>query len=196
MQFDENEPLEADLSITSGVPNANIEPNSMLNYNDAASLYSYDNQIVIVPVIGSTIKDMIEYNATQRYQVKVDKDGKKSIQTIKDKYTCPLFGGLNFKYDMTKPEGNRAIIEGFANGKSFNPNKTYCMAMNSYVFGNTSNAVLGSIDQNSSLHDVASDGPQELCKNAIVLYGMDIEKKYKAFYPTKECEKNGEHPFH
>ena len=59
-----------------------------------------------------------------------------TYKTKGESFTNPVFGGLNFEYDMFRPEGSRAVIHGFANGRDFDLNKTYIVGVNNYHLGN------------------------------------------------------------
>lgn len=197
LRFDENEPIDVDISCASAasayVPD---KDEAYFSQNEMSTLYPFDNEITFCPVSGQMIKNLIEFNASDRYSVKVDENGNKKIVTIKDKYTCPIFYGINFVYDMTKEPGNRAQIEGFSNGKPFDLNKTYCLALNNYFLGNFSNKYLGELDSDDELIDKATDGPRELCRNALIQYAKECDKLDGGLYPTNECQKNRENPSH
>ena len=84
---------------------------------------------------GRDIRNIIEENASERLMVRVF-GGEPHYYTINDNYTHLAFGGLNFEYDMSKPEGERVIIHGFSNGRKFKDNKVYLVAVNNYLLGN------------------------------------------------------------
>ena len=130
--------LEVDMSTTSVATN----PGSFymragdMTVKTIFQLYKYDNNtLYLLALTGQQIKDVLEQNASTRYSVTVA-NGQATFSQIGDFYTCPITGGLNFVYDMAQPEGERVVIDGFANGKAFELDKTYVVAVNSYHLGN------------------------------------------------------------
>lgn len=168
--FDKGDNIECDLAVSSGATNFTPNNDKVFTIAEAATLYPYDNQINIIPIKGEQIKDLLEYNASNRYKLVDDGNGNKHVETINDRYTLTIPYGLNFYYDMSKPEGSRVNISGFSNGKAFNPKKTYCMVINSYLMGNKSNPVLDKLSSYCTFQDETTDGPADLCRDIIVTY--------------------------
>ena len=128
--------LDVDMSSTSVVVSGSycVKAGSM-TMKDIYRLYKYDNSLYILPLTGAQIKAVLEQNASTRLKATV-KNGKVSYSTIGENFTNPVFGGLNFTYDMYQPEGSRVIIDGFANGREFDLEKTYLVGVNNYHLGN------------------------------------------------------------
>ncbi len=128
--------LTVDMSSTSVVVNGSytVQPGTM-NMKKIYQLYRYDNTLYLLPLTGQQIKDVLEFNASERLSVSTG-SGTPVFGTIGDDFTNPIFYGLDFVYDMSEEPGNRAEISGFANGKEFKLDETYIFAVNNYHLGN------------------------------------------------------------
>ncbi|MEG2441570.1 MAG: 5'-nucleotidase C-terminal domain-containing protein, partial [Acetivibrio sp.] len=130
--------LDVDLSSSSVVINKDtytgIQPGTM-TLKDIYKFYKYDNNLYVIPVKGYEIKQILEFVAAKRLAVTF-KGGKAVFETAGDSFTNPVFYGLDFTYDLAKPIGKRVAIRGFKNGKGFDKNKYYNLAVNNYHVGN------------------------------------------------------------
>ena len=63
-------------------------------------------------------------------------NGKVYYYSKGDNNTHIIFGGINFSYDMSRPEGDRVVIEGFSNGRSFEENSVYLVSVNNFLLAN------------------------------------------------------------
>jgi len=106
-----------------------------ISLKDIYKLYRYANNIIVIPMTGQEIKEIMEENASDRLDAVIT-DGSVSFTTKNDDYTNIIFGGLNFEYDLSKREGNRVIIDKFSNGRIFENDKVYLVAVNNYILGN------------------------------------------------------------
>ena len=128
--------LEVDMSSTSVVVSGSytVQPGTM-TMKKIYQLYKYDNTLYLIPLTGQQIKDVLEFNASERLTVNTA-SGNAVFGTTGDDFTNPVFYGLDFVYDMSEEPGNRAEIKGFANGKEFKLDETYIFAINNYHLGN------------------------------------------------------------
>lgn len=190
-----NEPnIKVKLSLsTNGVSVPKYDISSFTN-KTLFELFKFDNYNVVCAAKGQEIKDILEYDAVNRYKVDTDSNGEKKLDIIGDKYSLPIFYGLNFTIDMNKPEGQRANITTFSDGEVFDLNKTYAIAIPNYLQGNTSNPTLGILDDSRVIYDQAQHDSGSFVRQCIAKYVVDMYHKYGAVYPTNECEKNGEKP--
>ena len=168
--------LDIDLSSTSVVVNGSyyVKAGSM-TMKDIYRLYKYDNNLYVLPMTGTQIKAVLEQNASTRLKATV-KDGKVSYTTIGENFTNPVFGGLNFTYDMYQPEGSRVIIEGFANGRSFDPEKTYLVAVNNYHLGNVG-CGFGAYTTTNAIWSQTDDMGGGVVQDLIMDYLTDMTKE-------------------
>ena len=128
--------IDVDMSSTSVVVNGKYHvENGPITMKDIYRMYRYDNNLYLLALTGQQIKDILEQNASTRLEAVVTEEGV-TFKTKGESFTNPVFGGLNFEYDMYQPEGSRAIIHGFANGRDFDLNKTYIVGVNNYHLGN------------------------------------------------------------
>jgi 2',3'-cyclic-nucleotide 2'-phosphodiesterase/3'-nucleotidase len=70
-------------------------------------------------------------------KLRLGKDGKPVITNNKawfknQSYNFDSAGGINYIVDVSKPEGERVEIKGFTDGRPFDKNKMYKVAVNSY----------------------------------------------------------------
>ena len=128
--------LTVDMSSTSVVVSGGytVQPGTM-TMKKIYQLYKYDNTLYLIPLTGQEIKDIMEFNASQRLAVNTG-SGSPVFSCIGDNFTNPVFYGLDFQYDMSEEVGNRVEITGFANGNEFDLEKTYIFAINNYHLGN------------------------------------------------------------
>ena len=102
---------------------------------DSYKIFRYSNLVYVLPIKGSEIRSILEENAAERLKVRV-LNGEPYFYTFNDIYTCMVFGGLNFTYDLSKPEGEKVMITGLANGREFNDDAVYLVAVSDYLIGN------------------------------------------------------------
>lgn len=128
--------LTVDVSSTSVVITSGYKVQAgEMSMKDIYKLYRYDNTLYLVPLTGQQIKDIMEFNASERLSVNTA-SGEAVFGTKGDDFTNPVFYGLDFTYDMSKEAGSRVVIEKFADGRAFDLSKTYLMAINNYHLGN------------------------------------------------------------
>lgn len=193
--LDESQPTDIDLSITNGSVGT-MPSGDDITFKTIFGLMPYGNQVNVVIVTGQDIKDMLEYNGSGRYKVGMNEGGFKTINVIGDKYTTPIVYGLNFTYDMRRPENDKVIIDGFSNGKEFDLEKTYCMAVCNYLIVNTSNPIMERIEDRLHLFNVSLDGRRDHYKNIIASYLTEKYNNDGGIYPTNMCNYNNETPSH
>ena len=169
--------LDVDLAINSPSTSTYTLYPGDISAKDIYKLYKYSNNIYCIPMYGSDIKNIIEENASERLAVRVF-GGEPHYYSINDNFTHLSFGGLNFEYDMSKPEGERVIIHGFSNGRKFKDGKVYLVAVNNYVLGNE-RCGLRKFSSDDAIWSQTEDANGELVQDI-------IEK-----YIRKYTEKNG-----
>lgn len=113
-------------------------------------LYRYENLLYTMKMSGKEIKNYLEYSYKIWFdQMKspedhllsfvYDKDGKlkidgrnKNPQLKNPFYNFDCAAGINYTVDVSKPAGERINITGMSNGKLFDTNNVYKVAINSY----------------------------------------------------------------
>ena len=125
--------------------NGYIEAGTLV-YDDLFTIYPYENQLFVVEMSGSEIKDYLEYsydmwintvrNADDRLLKIIDRpdprSGQKRWSFVNRSYNFDSAGGLIYDVDVTRPFGSRILIKSLADGSVFDENQTYNVAMTSY----------------------------------------------------------------
>jgi 2',3'-cyclic-nucleotide 2'-phosphodiesterase/3'-nucleotidase len=125
--------------------NGYIEAGTLV-YNDLFTIYPYENQLFVVEMSGSEIKDYLEYSydmwintvrtADDRLLKIIDRpdarSGQKRWSFVNRSYNFDSAGGLIYDVDVTRPFGSRILIRSLADGSAFDENQTYNVAMTSY----------------------------------------------------------------
>ena len=106
-----------------------------ISMRDIFRLYRFANSILVIPMRGSEIRSIMEDNAETFLTARV-LNGKVYYYSKGDFNTHMIFGGINFMYDMSRPKGERVVIEGFSNGRSFEENGVYLVSVNDFQLGN------------------------------------------------------------
>ena len=117
-----------------------------LVYNDLFTIYPYENQLFVVKMTGKQIKDYLEYSydawintigSSDDILLKITdrpdpRTGQKRWSFVNRSYNFDSAGGLIYSVDVTKPMGQRILIEAMADGSSFAETSEYNVAMTSY----------------------------------------------------------------
>ena len=140
----------ADISLVSLLSiNAQIAKGDVY-MRDLFKLYRFENYLYTISMSGMEIKKALEYSYGHWYNTlsnkqdhlllfKKDKEGHlvKSTFTGRPALKYPYYNfvsaaGIRYLVDVRKKAGNRIHILSMANGKAFDPNKIYTVAINSY----------------------------------------------------------------
>lgn len=140
----------ADVSFTAPLSfDAKIDKGTVY-VKDMFDLYRYENLLYTMELTGQEIKDYLEYSYGNWFnqmkseddhllKFKLDENGNikysertKSPELEERYYNFESAAGIDYVVDVTKPVGSRVIIKSFSNGKSFELNKMYKVAVNSY----------------------------------------------------------------
>ena len=112
-------------------------------YDDMFTIYPYENQLCVMKMKGSEIKDYLEFS----YDHWIQTPGRHVLQIVDEpdartgaarwsfayrSYNFDSAGGLVYSVDVTKPAGRRVQIKSLADGTAFNPDGWYNVAMTSY----------------------------------------------------------------
>lgn len=114
-----------------------------LVFNDMFTIYPYENQMFVLRLRGSEIKNYLEYS----YYTWIDPDGEHLLRIsgrsdprtgterwsfTGRSYNFDSAAGIIYTVDITKPEGSRVEISSMADGSAFDPEAWYNVAMTSY----------------------------------------------------------------
>jgi len=131
-------PLSFDVSIAKGP----------ITVGDMFKLYRFENMLYTMSLSGDEIQKYLEYSysgwlntmkgpADVLLKFRTGKDGKPLITNGKawlknQPYNFDSAAGIFYTVDVSKPEGERIVIKGFTDGRPFEKNKMYKVAVNSY----------------------------------------------------------------
>lgn len=127
-------------------------PEGILHMGDMFTLYPFENRLYVMRLTGREIKDFLEYSyAGWIRQQAADSVGNAESHLLNFRSTTPLpdpsehwkllavssfnfdsAAGLRYVVDVTRPPGERVIVECLADGRPFSPDSTYSVALNSY----------------------------------------------------------------
>jgi len=136
-------PLSADAKIPSS-------PDGTLYVRDMFNLYVYENFLYTMTLTGKQVQDFLEYSYKYWFDT-MPNEGNHLIAFQKDKegklvqdnrtnmpltatrsYNYDSAAGINYVVDVSQPAGKRVIITSMSDGRIFNPDETYTVAINSY----------------------------------------------------------------
>jgi len=131
-------PLSFDVQISKGP----------VTVGDMFKLYRFENMLYTMSMSGDEIQKYLEYSysgwlntmkgsSDRLLKFRTGKDGKPLITNHKawlknQSYNFDSAAGIYYTVDVSKPEGARIVIKGFTDGRPFEKNKFYKVAVNSY----------------------------------------------------------------
>ena len=126
----------APLSFDAEIPAGDIDMADLFN------LYKFENRLYTVRMTGREIKDYLELSYA-RWANRMHKPDDHLLRIVPRKegrgwqfehfsYNFDSAAGLRYTVDVTKPEGERVNILSMADGRSFEADRNYVVAMNSY----------------------------------------------------------------
>jgi 2',3'-cyclic-nucleotide 2'-phosphodiesterase / 3'-nucleotidase len=131
-------PLSFDVQISKG----------SITVGDMFKLYRFENMLYTMTISGEEIHKYLEYSYSRWFntmnkptdeliKLRTGKDGKPLLSYGKawlknQSYNFDSAAGIDYTVDVSKPEGERIFISGFTDGRPFEKNKMYKVAVNSY----------------------------------------------------------------
>lgn len=114
-----------------------------LIYNDLFTIYHYENQMTVLRLKGSEIRNYLEYSyagwiePTEEHVLRIrnrpdPRTGTTRWSFAGASYNCDSASGINYTVDITKPKGSRVEIQSMADGTPFDLDAWYNVAMTSY----------------------------------------------------------------
>jgi 2',3'-cyclic-nucleotide 2'-phosphodiesterase/3'-nucleotidase len=132
---------KADVSFTSPLSFRFEIKEGDITVKDMFKLYRFENLLYTMKLSGQEIKNYLEYSADLWFNqmesendalLKYTKDEDNKIRLTNPYYNYSSAAGIKYTVDVTKPYGKKITVHGFENGKRFDPNKHYRVAINSY----------------------------------------------------------------
>ena len=131
-------PLSFDVSISKGP----------VTVGDMFKLYRYENMLYTMRMSGNEVLKYLEYSYSGWYNTmkgandfllkyRIGKDGKPVLNDGRARlrnqsYNFDSAAGIDYTVDVSKPEGQRIRITSFSDGRRFEKEKMYRVAVNSY----------------------------------------------------------------
>jgi len=131
-------PLSFDVQISKGP----------ITVGDMFKLYRFENMLYTMSLSGDEVQKYLEFSYSEwintmkgpgdlLLKLHTVKDGKLTMTNgkawfINQPYNFDSAAGINYTVDVSKPEGARINITGFTDGRPFDKNKIYRVAVNSY----------------------------------------------------------------
>jgi 2',3'-cyclic-nucleotide 2'-phosphodiesterase/3'-nucleotidase len=131
-------PLSFDVQISKGP----------ITVGDMFKLYRFENMLYTMTLSGEEIQKYLEFSyagwlntmknsGDALLKFRTGKDGTPAITNGKawlknQPYNFDSAAGIDYTVDVSKPEGSRVLIKGFSDGRVFEKNKMYKIAVNSY----------------------------------------------------------------
>jgi 2',3'-cyclic-nucleotide 2'-phosphodiesterase/3'-nucleotidase len=119
-----------------------------INVGDMFKLYRFENMLYTMSLSGDEIKKYLEYSysgwlntmngpGALLLKLRVGRNGKPILSNDKawfknQSYNFDSAAGINYTVDVSRHEGDRITITGFTDGRPFDKNKMYKIAVNSY----------------------------------------------------------------
>ena len=156
---------EADISFAAPLSTGGRVSGGDVIYNDMFTIYPFENQLFVVRMRGSEIKDYLEYSYDNWIQtpgehvLRIRKGEDPRYGTENWSFEGPTYNfdsaaGINYTVDVTRPAGSRVEISSLADGRPFQENGWYNVAMTSYRASGGGNLIpLG-----AGIEDVEDEG--------------------------------------
>ena len=108
-----------------------------ITYASIFDIYKYPNTLVGIEVSGKELKDYMEWSA-KYYNTFKPGDVNISFNPNIRGYNYDMFQGVEYKVDVSKPEGER-IVDLKYNGEAVKDEDTFKLAINNYRYGGLKN---------------------------------------------------------
>jgi 2',3'-cyclic-nucleotide 2'-phosphodiesterase/3'-nucleotidase len=131
-------PLSFDVQISKGP----------ITVGDMFKLYRFENMLYTMNLSGEEVQKYLEFSYSEWFNTmkgpddillkfRTGKNGKPLITNGKawfknQSYNFDSAAGIDYTVDVSKPEGARIVIKGFTDGRPFERNKMYKVAVSSY----------------------------------------------------------------
>lgn len=139
----------ADISFTAQLAFDETISQGVLRRRDFFKLYEYENYLYTMELTGQEIHDFLEFTASlwfnqmrsaddhllnlhrdQLGRVPADRRGRRALRN--PPYNFDSAAGIHYVIDVSAPAGSRVTIKGFEDGRPFEKDAVYKVAINSY----------------------------------------------------------------
>ena len=133
----------ADISFAAPLSFGAVIRKGPMKVSDTFTLYKYENMLYVIKMTGREIKDYLEesYSIWTRQitdrqphliNFKSENPSLSDNRLAKPAYNFDSAAGIDYTVDVTKPKGEKINIASLSDGRSFSPDSTYTVAINSY----------------------------------------------------------------
>ena len=129
----------ADISFTAPLSTRIVLPEGYLRVSDMFNLYRYENLLYKMRMSGEEIDRYLEYSTSKWFNVmKTQADHlllfseSEPGKLMNPYYNFSSAAGIDYTIHLDKPDGNRVEIIQFSDGRAFDPEAFYSVAVNSY----------------------------------------------------------------
>ena len=148
--------------------------------SDVANIYKYDNTLMTVKINGKILLDYLEWSATY-YNTYTDGDLTISFNPAIRMYNYDMFGGIDYKIDISKPAGERIVDLVYSDDKTpvSNDDLIY-LTLNNYRANGTINDI---VSNNGQQLDIVYDSNNDSVSTIREMIS-DYILKQGTIYPT------------
>lgn len=141
----------ADISMAAPLTFDGLIKKGPLHISDMFTLYKYENTLSTLRLSGKEIKDYLEYSYSlwtntvdpgqDNHLIRYASDNPTPADNrLKNpSYNFDSAAGIDYTVDITRPKGEKITITGFSDGREFELDKFYTVAVNSYRAGGGGN---------------------------------------------------------
>lgn len=131
----------ADISFTAPLSFRASIPQGLLTVKDLFGLYRFENQLYTIKLTGTEIQAYLNYSYSlwmktmtgpDDLMINMDQQADGSWRLKNAYYNFDSAGGIDYTVDLTQPAGQMIKISQMSDGKTFDPEKFYKVALNSY----------------------------------------------------------------
>lgn len=182
----------ADISLTAPLSMNSVINEGKIYMRDMFNLYRYENLLYIMSLTGKEVRGGLEFSYSlwisqmkspdDHIFIMKESGHDKQYRFVQPFYSFDSAAGIIYTVDVTKPKGEKVKIISMADGKPFDENKVYRVAVNSY--------------QGSGGGDVLTVGsgiPRDKLSERI-LFSTDKDLRYYLAEKIKRKKKINPHP--
>ncbi|MBP5559863.1 MAG: bifunctional metallophosphatase/5'-nucleotidase [Bacteroidales bacterium] len=133
----------ADISLAAPLSFNSVVKAGDVVFNDMFKIYPFENQLFVLELTGREIRNLLEFSYNRWIVTPGDhilniregsdaRTGAVRWSFVERSYNFDAAAGINYTVDVTKPFGSRVCILSLADGRPFDPDGRYKVAMTSY----------------------------------------------------------------
>lgn len=127
----------ADVSLAALFDSSSNLPKGDFKKRDGVKVYKYDNTLMAVRITGKQLKAIMEQQAGNYFNTYTPGDVTLSFNPKIRLYNYDMFAGVDYKIDISKPQGQR-IVDVMFKGAPLADDQVLVLALNNYRYGGLS----------------------------------------------------------